>query len=470
MRRIGVVSLVIGIAIASSGISGGQEAQAVLRAGTDARSIVPDQDGDGTPDLERVYLGGFGLGPYRVFDPNYEPITYLGPENRPAADVDPLGIWVRSIALGNAAGQTVVVQSLDLQGYFLAFKGCDCGADAIRRGFAEATGLPATNLLVHATHQHAGPNVLGHQGGVPTWYLEQVRDTAIASAAAAVDALEPALLGSGTRLVPEYHRHRRATYTPAIDDTLVYLHATRPSDGSTIGTLVQYSAHPTVLGSDNRTIHPDYPGPLVNAVERELGGTAVYLNGGLGNVSPAAPDAADDYAQAVALGEAIAGEVITDVAGGTHPVGGDTVAAYVQTFQHPITNPVLLGGSALHVYMRSDELLTVSPEPLPYPSGALPLRAVTEGGGFRIGDATVLFAPGEIFGAIASAAKSASTWTSATLVAGLGNDHVGYIMQNHEYKLMQVQEYEETQSLDPWVGDHVLDVLLEANQALLATS
>jgi hypothetical protein len=461
-----MVVVALGVAAASAGIASGQEPQVVLRAGADARSIVPDQDGDGTPDLERIYLGGFGLGPYRVFDPNYEPITYVGPENRPAAGVDPLGIWVRSIAFANQQGQTVVVQSLDLQGYFLAFKGCDCGADAIRRGFSEATGIPAANLLVHATHQHAGPNVLGHQGGVPSWYLEQVRDTAIASAAVAVEALEPALLGAGTEFVPEYHRHRRSTYTPAIDDTLVYLHATRPSDGSTIATLVNYSAHPTVLGSDNRIIHPDYPGPLVRAVERDLGGTAVYLNGGLGNVSPVAPEAEDMYARAVALGEGIAGVVTTDVANGTQPVGGDTVAAYVQTFEHPITNPVLIGGSALHVYMRSDALLTVSATPLPYPSGAFPLRAVTEGGGFRIGDATVLFSPGEIFGAIASAAKGASTWTSATLVAGLGNDHVGYIMQNHEYKLMQVQEYEETQSLDPWIGDHVLDVLLEVNQAL----
>ena len=456
--------LVLGLA--SLGVASGQEAQGVLRAGADARSIVPDRDGDGTPDLERIYLGGFGLGPYRVFDPNYEPIAYVGPENRPAAGVDPLGIWVRSIAFANEQGQTVVVQSLDLQGYFLAFKGCDCGADSIRRGFEEATGIPATNLLVHATHQHAGPNVLGHQGGVPSWYLEQVRDAAIASATAAVGALEPALLGAGTVLAPDYHRHRRETYTPAIDDSLVYLHATRPSDASTIGTLVNYSAHPTVVGSSNRIIHPDYPGPLVRALERELGGTAVYLNGGLGNVSPAAPEAADDYARSVALGEAIAGVVTADVARGTQPVRGERIAAVVRPFEHPITNPVLIGGSALHVYMRSDALITISAKPLPYPTGAFPIRAVTEGGGFRIGDATVLFAPGEIFGAIASAAKSASTWTSATMVAGLGNDHVGYIMQNHEYKLMQVQEYEETQSLDPWVGDHVLDVMLEANEAL----
>lgn len=190
-----------------------------LLVGADARSIVPDRDGDGEPDLERIYLGGFGLGPYRVFDPDYEPVAYVGPENRPAEGVDPLGIWVRSIAFGNARGETVVVQSLDLQGFFLGFKGCDCGVAAIQAGFEAATGVPAANLLVHATHQHAGPNVLGHQGGVPSWYLEQIRDRAIDSATAAVAALEPASLGAGTVHTPQYHGQRRDTYVAAIDDT-----------------------------------------------------------------------------------------------------------------------------------------------------------------------------------------------------------------------------------------------------------
>ncbi|HVL32182.1 MAG TPA: hypothetical protein VM600_01215 [Actinomycetota bacterium] len=468
MRRIGILFVVLALGVPPMGPVLAEEAQSVLLVGADARSIVPDQDGDGVPDLDRIYLGGFGLGPYRVFDPSYRPLAYVGPENRPATGVHELGIWARTIAFANARGETVVVQSLDLQGYFLAFKGCDCGADAIRRGFQAATGIPASNLLVHATHQHAGPNVLGHQGGVPSWYLEQIRDTAIASAVAAVEALEPAFLGTGTIHAPKYHRHRRSTYTPAIDDTLVYLHATRPSDGGTIATLVNYSAHPTVLGSSNRIIHPDYPGPLALAIERELGGTAVYLNGGLGNVSPAAPQGADMYARAAALGEGIAALVVGDVERGTSPVRGDAVAAHVRTMEHPITNPVLLGGSAAHVYMRSDSLLTVSATPLPYPSGAVPVRVVTVAGGFRIGDAAVLFGPGEIFGAIASAAKSASSWASATMVSGLGNDHVGYIMQNHEYKVMQAQEYEETQSLDPWIGDHVLDVMLAASNALRA--
>lgn len=435
--------------------------------GGDVRSIVPDRDGDGTPDLEDINLGGFGLGPYRPYGLDDQPITSVGPENRPAEGVHPAGIWVRSMAFGNGARDVVVVQSLDLQGFFIGFRGCHCGAAAVQEGFEAATGIPGHNLLVHATHQHAGPNVLGHQGGVPTWYLEQVRDRAIASAVAAVEAMEPAEIGTGSVHMPRYNAHRRSTYEAVADDLLVYMHATRPADGSTIATLVNYTAHPTVIGSSNRLIHSDYPGALTAHLDAELGGTSVYINGGLGDVSPRPPAAPDAYARAQAMGEALGDAVIGDIARGPRRVHGDTIRADVRPMTHPVTNPVLLGGSALTVYVRSHDYLTAAPSvSTDYPTSAAPLHVVTQAGGFRIGDAVVIFGPGEIFSSMSIAVRNQTDWTSATLVAGLGGDHVGYIMQSYEYKVMQVQEYEELQSLDPYIGDHVVDVMLAVGRDL----
>jgi hypothetical protein len=458
------LSLVVAAAVPGAGAPPDGGGPPTLLAGADARSIVPMRDGE--VDLTNVYMGGFGLGPYRVFDPDYEPITYVG-ENRPARDVHPLGIRVQSMAFGSPAGDVVVVQSLDLQGYFIQFKECPCGVASIQELFEAQTGIDGTHLLVHSTHQHAGPNTLGHQGGVPRWYLEQVRDTAVASAVQAVAELEPAAVVTGSLHRPQYNQHRRETYESVADPMLVYLHATAAADrGRAIGTLVNYSGHPTVLGSDNQTIHPDYPGPLVRAIERQLGGVGVFLNGGVGNTSVRAPSAPDDFERAHRLGEALALEVVEEVARDPRPVLGDTVAAAVLRMEHPITNPVLTAGNTLNVYMRSEEYLTVSAEPLPYPTGAFPLRMVTTVGGFRVGDALVLWGPGEIFSAITISARNQTSWASGTLVAGLGNDHAGYIMQNHEYKVMQAQEYEETQSIDPWVGDHVIDLMLEAAATL----
>lgn len=445
-----------------------------LLAGADSRSIVPIRDGQLV--LENVYMGGYGLGPYRVFDPDYEPVAYVG-ENRPAENVHDTEIRVQTIAFGNPDGDVVAVQSLDVQGYFVEFKECPCGVASIQKLFEDATGLPSENLLVHSTHQHAGPNTLGHQGGVPQWYLEKIRDTAVASAVAAVEALEPAEVVTGTLNRPQFNQHRRETYESVSDPFLVYLHA-RPASisgrtndapegrGRSIGTLVNYSGHPTVLGSGNRTIHTDYPGPLVRALERELGGVGVFLNGGVGNTSVRAPSGEDDFDRAHKLGEALAREVVRDVEDGSQSVHGDTVDSAVLPMEHPITNPVLLGGSALNVYMRSDDYMTVSAEPVPYPTGVSPLRLLTNVGGFRVGDALVLWGPGEIFGSISVGARNQARWSSGTLVAGLGNDHIGYIIQNHEYKVMQVQEYEELQVIDPWVGDHVIDLMIEATEIL----
>lgn len=458
--------------VATPGIS--EKGHEGLLAGADSRSIVPMRDGQLV--LEDVYMGGYGLGPYRVFDPNYNPIAYVG-ENRPAEDVHDIDIRVQTIAFGNADGNVVAVQSLDVQGYFVEFKECPCGVASIQRLFEEATGLPGGNLLVHSTHQHAGPNTLGHQGGVPRWYLERIRDTAVASAVAAVEALQPAEVVTGTLNRPQFNQHRRNTYESVSDPFLVYLHA-RPASttersndaprrrAQAIGTLVNYSGHPTVLGSGNRTIHTDYPGPLVRALERDLGGVGVFLNGGVGNTSVRAPNGDNDFDRADKLGEALAREVVLDVEDGSQSVHGDTVDSVVLPMEHPITNPVLLGGNVLNVYMRSDEYMRVSTEPVPYPTGVSPLRLLTNVGGFRVGDALVLWGPGEIFGSISVGARNQARWSSGTLVAGLGNDHIGYIMQNHEYKVMQVQEYEELQVIDPWVGDHVIDLMIEAAERL----
>src|SRR5207249_2608085 len=59
-----------------------------------------------------------------------------------------------------------------------------------------------------------------------------------------------------------------------VDDSVRVLRATRP-DGSTIATLVNFAAHSTVMGSGNRLISADWPGPTGEKVEVALGVTAV---------------------------------------------------------------------------------------------------------------------------------------------------------------------------------------------------
>lgn len=80
---------------ATARISAARAEDGALLVGADARSIVPMRDGE--VDLEDVYLGGYGLGPYRVYGHDHgEPITYVG-DNRPAEDVHPVEIESRRL-------------------------------------------------------------------------------------------------------------------------------------------------------------------------------------------------------------------------------------------------------------------------------------------------------------------------------------------------------------------------------------
>jgi hypothetical protein len=53
-----------------------------------------------------------------------------------------------------------------------------------------------------------------------------------------------------------------------------------------VATLVNYACHPTIMGSDNRLITPDYPGPVRETVESIVGGTCLFLQGAAGNQGP----------------------------------------------------------------------------------------------------------------------------------------------------------------------------------------
>jgi neutral ceramidase len=57
--------------------------------------------------------------------------------------------------------------------------------------------------------------------------------------------------------------------------------------GERIATLVNYACHGTVLGPDNLLVSADWIGAMRQHVEKELGGTALFLQGATGDLNPA---------------------------------------------------------------------------------------------------------------------------------------------------------------------------------------
>jgi len=144
-------------------------------------------------------------------------------------------------------------------------------------------GIPAGSVLVAATHTHSGP--LDVNAAELTPYAEQVAQGILASIRAAVASRQPVTLKAGTVEVTTISQNRRDPDGP-IETTATIVVATPAGGGRPVATLVNYACHSTVLEHDNMEFSPDFPGAMARFLEREIGGTAVYLQGAAGNINP----------------------------------------------------------------------------------------------------------------------------------------------------------------------------------------
>jgi len=68
------------------------------------------------------------------------------------------------------------------------------------------------------------------------------------------------------------------------DDTLLVMRITDLSNGSIMGTIVNYACHPTTLGWDNRDLSPDYIGAMRSLVESQTQAPCCLLQGASGEL------------------------------------------------------------------------------------------------------------------------------------------------------------------------------------------
>ena len=189
---------------------------------------------------------------------------------------DPL--YARAIYLDHGATQlAMVVCDLIGIGSFLA--------ERARELIASRPGIPATNVMIAATHTHAGP--AGVRGrGEPVLVEDIARKIAGAVRVAHRDAVEGALKYGRTPL-SSIAQNRRFPDGP-IDQRLDVVAADTP-EGRNIATIARYGCHATTLERDNLDITAEYPGEACRTIEQVIGGGTVglFFNGACGNVNPA---------------------------------------------------------------------------------------------------------------------------------------------------------------------------------------
>ncbi|BCS33432.1 hypothetical protein TBR22_A26590 [Luteitalea sp. TBR-22] len=268
------------------------------RVGASSRSVLPTVDGgtgyasperlppDADADDPGVFAAQFDQGPLTVGN---------GRDNAHWVRDD---LRVRALAMQRSdADRVVVIVSADV---YMVFRP---DAEELRRMVREV--LPEARkdrveVLVHATHNHHGPDTAFAVN--PEWYrlfLEQARD----AVREAIERLEPATL----RVAEGVHYFGGSDLggLRVYDPTLGVLQA-RATDGRVIATLVNWANHPestlnwsppreriaaacrTLAWADaacdaqGRYLTADYPGALARWLGRRVGGEVVYVNGAVG--------------------------------------------------------------------------------------------------------------------------------------------------------------------------------------------
>lgn len=219
---------------------------------------------------------------------------------------------LRATALAFAAlegeHEPLIIVNVDL-GWLLAEETAElCAAISAACGVTVESG----RLLVQMTHTHAGPSLTrpftdpecpGGQIAL-TWWAELKR-AAAAVASEAAGSLEPVWLSSALgscNLAQQQEFFDRgvndwvSTYNPdyrgSVDDTLVALRLMRDS-GDVVATLCNYGCHPQTLGPANSLVSADWPGTTRVLLEKEFGGTAMFLLGACGDTGPIEQKQAD---------------------------------------------------------------------------------------------------------------------------------------------------------------------------------
>ncbi len=179
--------------------------------------------------------------------------------------------------------------------------------DDIRRRIEERCGFPAANIMVAATHNHAGPAV-AHCGDVARddAYIETMVGKVVDCFGRALDTRPEAEIGFAS--VPEWSishnrrvvmrdgaasthgpfRYPEALYVEGPIDPEVAVVAARGKGGELLGAIVNFACHPTDHGGDTVA-----SGGFPAALARELKGrgcpVTLFLNGASGNICSGDP-------------------------------------------------------------------------------------------------------------------------------------------------------------------------------------
>ncbi len=347
----------------------------------------------------------------------------------------------RAVILDNGVERIALV-SVDHLGF-------DHGmVERIRAIASEATHTAPDHIFVMSSHTHSGggayleifPILAGkYDPKIRAHYEDRAAEAVIIAS----KSMKPARIAFGSGEAKGLSRFRSA-WPPngPVDPELGVIRVDSVETGKPMAVVMNFAAHPTVLGAKNFEFSADYVGYARRSLEKMLGGDvmAVFANGAQGTISPHPFQGNDDWERSENMGSILAAEVYKAVL-------------------------MIKPQDAVEIKLTRTPF-SIKPQPPPgFPAGVpFPPQYETEVDGIsfdnRIAFVTI---PGELSSILNFQVKDRGNLLGfeKTFLLGLTNDALGYIITEDEYRH---HTYESTISLfGPNFGSFIAN---EAFQAL----
>jgi len=329
-----------------------------------------------------------------------------GAARRDITPKEPVPMWgygARHDALSTGALDPLYAAAVVIQAGTnkLAIVGLDLGRapaekslQAIRQRIKADAGIEYS--FIAGSHTHHGPvleltDEPGKGQGKFDATLRYYKEMENGIAEAIIDAnskLVPAKLAVGsTRL--DFNRNRHTKIEPKPSDRDLSVMRFDNTEGKSIAIIVNFAAHPTMIPAEKLQFSADYVGAMKETVQKEMGTTAIFMQGAAGDQS-ANPGTNSGYE---AFGQALGREVIK-LAGTLSPTAVEKPSLVVKEERFKfksrtdLSNPLVRTGYALAFF----------PELIPnfadeYADGVRPRLTVA----LLNGDIALVGASGEFF-------------------------------------------------------------------------
>ncbi|MBN1488839.1 MAG: neutral/alkaline non-lysosomal ceramidase N-terminal domain-containing protein [Phycisphaerae bacterium] len=161
----------------------------------------------------------------------------------------------------------------------------------VKAALRERLGLDPAEVVLSATHTHAGPATvtLLNCGTIDPAYIVSLEERLVDVAVAAMNHTEETemLFAEGTCTLAVDRRRKASAHTDSRVATLAW----RRPDGTYAAVLANYAMHNVAMAADNRLVSGDIAGEVARRLAATLPGqpTVLLTNGACGNLNPPTP-------------------------------------------------------------------------------------------------------------------------------------------------------------------------------------